>query len=290
MFKQVFGVLLVLSVAACSSSPAEKPQVQAPAPTLNAAQIDSYLSAADASRQDGRFSEAIQLYQQVLIADPQSSAAQLGVAECLLGTGKADDALKAFSALAQNSSVNALALQGKGLAQLALKQREQAAQALHDAVAADPKLWRSYNALGLIADAKHEFDSAAQSYNAAISINLDSALLHNNLGYSRLMAGKPEEALVEFRKALALDPSSDTVESNFRLALAAKGDYADAIRGTGVDKLPIVLNNVGYIAMQRGDLLAAEGYLTRAMEKSPSFNTIASQNIEQLKAKKGIEQ
>jgi Flp pilus assembly protein TadD len=290
MLRQLFGLFLVFSVAACSGAPAEKPQVQTPAPTLSAAQIDSYLSAADASREDGRFSEAIQIYQQVLIADPKSPAAQLGVAECLLGTGKTDDALTAFSALTQNSSVEARALQGKGLAQLALKRREQAAQALHDAVAADPKLWRSYNALGLIADAKHEFDSAAQSYNAAISINPDSALLHNNLGYSRLMAGKPDEALLEFRKALSLDPSSDTVENNFRLALAAKGDYADAIRGTGADKLPNVLNNVGYIAMQRGDLSAAEGYLTRAMEKSPSFNTIASQNIEQLKAKKGVEQ
>jgi Tfp pilus assembly protein PilF len=290
MFRQVFGAFLVLSVAACSGSPAEKPQVQAPAPTLTPAQIDSYLSAADASRQDGRFSEAIQIYQQVLIADPQSAPAQLGVAECLLGTGQAEDALTAFSALTKNSSVGALALQGKGLAQLALKRREQATQALHDAVAADPKLWRSYNALGLISDAKHEFDSATQSYDAAISINPDSALLHNNFGYSRLMAGKPDEALVEFRKALALDPSSETVENNFRLALAAKGDYADAIRGTGADKLSIVLNNVGYIAMQRGDLSAAEGYLTRAMEKSPSFNTIASQNIEQLKAKKGVEQ
>jgi Flp pilus assembly protein TadD len=290
MFRQVLGAFLVLSVAACSGSSAEKPLVQAPAPTLNAAQIDSYLSAADASRQDGRFSEAIQIYQQVLIADPQSSVAQLGVAECLLGTGKANDALTAFSALTQNSSVNAVALQGKGLAHLALKQRAQAAQALHDAVAADPKLWRSYNALGMIADAKHDFDSAAQSYNAAISINPEATLLHNNLGYSRLMAGKPDEALAEFRKALALDPTSETIRNNYRLALAAKGDYADAIRGVSNEKLPNVLNNVGYIAMQRGDLSAAEGYLTLAMEKSPSFNTIASQNIEQLKAKKGMEQ
>jgi Flp pilus assembly protein TadD len=290
MFRLIFGATLVVSVAACSGAVPEKPQVQAVTPTLNAAQIDSYLSAADASRQNGRFSEAIQIYQQVLIADPQSSAAQLGVAECLLGVGQAESALTAFSALTQNSPVDPLALQGKGLAHLALKQREQAAQALHDAVAADPKLWRSYNALGLIADAKHEFDSAAQSYNAAISINPDSALLHNNLGYSRLMAGEPEEALAEFRKALGLDPTSETVQNNYRLALAAKGDYADAIRGASNEKLPDVLNNVGYVAMQRGDLSAAEGYLARAMEKSPSFNIIASQNIEQLKAKKAVEQ
>jgi Flp pilus assembly protein TadD len=287
MLRQVFGAVLVLSVAACSGAP-EKPQAKAPTPVMTAAEIESNLSAADASRQDGRFSEAIQIYQQVLLADPKSMAAQLGVAECLLGVDKADEALTAFSAL--TSSVGAVALQGKGLAYLALKQREKAAEALHAAVAADPKVWRAYNALGIIADAKHEFDSAAQFYNAAIAISPDSTVLHNNLGYSRLMAGKPEEALTEFRKALALDPTSEMLQNNYRLALAAKGDYADAIRGVSSDKLPNLLNNVGYIAMQRGDLATAEGYFARAMESSPSYDAVAAQNIEQLKAKKGAEQ
>jgi Flp pilus assembly protein TadD len=54
--------------------------------------------------------------------------------------------------------------------------------------------------------------------------------------------------------------------------------------------LPNLLNNVGYIAMQRGDLATAEGYFARAMESSPSYDAVAAQNIEQLKAKKGAEQ
>jgi Flp pilus assembly protein TadD len=289
MLKQVFCAVLVLSVAACSGT-LEKPQAKAPTPVMTTAEIESNLSAADASRQDGRFSEAIQIYQQVLVADPKSTPTEIGIAECLLGVGKPDEALTAFSALAQNSLVKAVALQGKGLAHLALKQREKAAQALHEATALDPKLWRAYNALGIIADAKHEFDSAAQSYNAAIAISPDSTVLHNNLGYSRLMAGKPEEALIEFGKALALDPTSEMLQNNYRLALATKGDYADAVRGVSSDKLPTMLNNVGYIAMQRGDLAAAEGYFARAMENSPSYDAVAAQNIEQLKAKKGGEQ
>jgi Flp pilus assembly protein TadD len=105
----------------------------------------------------------------------------------------------------------------------------------------------------------------------------------------RLLAGKFDEAMKELHKAIALDPDSETVQNNVRLALAAKGNYAEAIRGVTKDRLPVVLNNVGLVAMQRGDLAVAEGYFTRAMESSPSFNTITSQNIEQLKSKKGDE-
>jgi Flp pilus assembly protein TadD len=287
MFKQISGAFLILSVAACSSAPPPKPEATAPAEILTPEQVKSYVSAADASREDGRFSEAIELYQQVLMADKKSTAAQYGVAECLLGMGDPTKALTMFTALTKEPSLHAVALQGEGLAHLALKQRDKAAKELHDAIAADAKLWRSYNGLGMISDAEHEFDAAAQSYHAALVLNPDSALLHNNLGYSHLMAGKPDEALAEFSHALALDPSSETVRNNYRLTLAAKGDYSGAIRGVSDDRLPMVLNNVGYVAMQRGDLSVAEAYLTRAMEKSPSYDTIASENLEQLKAKKG---
>ncbi len=105
-----------------------------------------------------------------------------------------------------------------------------------------------------------------------------------------MLAGNPDEAIGEFRKALGVDPDSETIQNNYRLALAAKGNYADATRMIPHEKQAAVLNNVGFIAMQRGDLVVAEGYFARAMEQSPSFNTIAAQNIEQLKAKKEVAQ
>src|SRR5262249_914445 len=155
-----------------------------------------------------------------------------------------------------------------------------------EATSADPSQWRAWNALGFLADLKQDSTAARDAYAHALTIKSDSALLHNNVGYSQLLAGKPDAAILEFRKALTLDPSSETVQNNYRIELAAKGEYADAARGAAKEKLPIVLNNVGYVAMQRGDLTTAEGYLARAMESSPSFNAIASQNIEQLKTKK----
>ena len=282
-FRIVGTALLLLSVAACSSTGQSGSATSAPV----AQKSSEILVAADATRAEGRFAEALQIYQEILVADPKSVASQYGVAECLLGLDKANEARSMFGALSQNPEYHARGLQGAGLAYLALGQHDKAAKSLHDATEADATLWRAWDGLGLLADLKHDPSAAQLSYNRALEINPKSAALHNNLGYSRLLAGNADEALNELREAFSLDPASETVQNNYRLALAMKGRYADALRGAPEEKLPTLLNNVGYVAMQRGDLNAAEGYFSRAMELSPSFNTVASHNVEQLKAKKG---
>src|SRR5262249_57735856 len=106
------------------------------------------LAAADATRGDGRLAEAVAIYQQILVADPNSVEAQYGVAECLLGVGRAADAKPIFQGLESKENFHGLALQGVGIADLALDKREDAATALKDAVAADPKLWRAFKRAG----------------------------------------------------------------------------------------------------------------------------------------------
>jgi Flp pilus assembly protein TadD len=167
-----------------------------------------------------------------------------------------------------------------------LNRREAAAKQLREATEADPKLWRALNGLGLLGDLKQQPAEAADFYRKALSLNPESAVIFNNLGYSRLLAGKPDEAMGHLKKALGLDPGSETIQNNLRLAMAAKGNYAEATRSVSKEQMATVLNNVGYVAMQKGDIAAAEGYLARAMESSPSFNTVASKNLEQLKAMK----
>src|SRR5215472_3409122 len=278
------GVFLILAaLTACSDlqQPDSKPAAMATKPDTA-----SLITAADATRNDGRLSEAIAIYQQVLVADHESVDAQYGIAECLLGTGRAGDAKPIFRALEGKEKFHALALQGVGIADLALDKREEAAKALQDAIEADPKLWRAYNGLGLIADWKRQPKVAMELYHKALTINPASAVLLNNLGYSRLLAGKPDEAITNFHKALDLDPNSETIQNNLRLAVAAKGDYAGATRNVPRDKQAVVMNNVGFVAMRRGDLAVAERLLSRAMEADPHYDDTIAKNLDQLNALK----
>jgi Flp pilus assembly protein TadD len=277
------GVLL-LSVAACAGTGQPVQTNTAATPSINVA---GTLSAADATRLDGRFTEAAELYQQVLVADPKSSAAQYGMAECLLATNRPNEAKTIFEALVGNPQVKAAALQGLGLSDLSLNQREPAAKALREAIDADPTQWRALNGLALIADLKRQGDEAADLYDKALKLNPDSVMLLNNRGYSNLSFGKTDAAITDFRKALALDPDSETVQNNLRIAIAAKGNYADATRNVAKANLPIVLNNVGYVAMKRGDFAQAETYLSRAMEANPAYDATVAKNLDQLSGLKG---
>jgi Flp pilus assembly protein TadD len=276
------AVLLLLTVAAC----ADTGQAVMQAGPSALPKTSDLLAAADASRADNRFAEAIAIYQEILVADQTSVPAQYGVAECLLGLDKPRDAGTMFEALAQSEAYRARALQGVGLAALAQDRRDDAAKSLAEATQADPSMWRAWNGLGVIADARHNPQEAESAYRHALEANPNSAVVYNNLGYSHLLAGKTDEAAGEFRKAASLDPSGTTAKGNLRLALAARGDYTGALQGVAKPDLAATLNNIGYVAMQRGDLDAAEGFFARAMEQSASYNTVAAENLDQLKAKK----
>lgn len=283
MTKSAPTLVLLLLLAGCSAAEREPPALSHPA----APAAPALLTAADASRDAGRYGEAMQIYRQILLRAPEDLPARYGAAECLLGLGQRADAKSAFDGIAEEPRYRALALQGRGLALLALNQPDSAAAALEAATAAEPALWRAWNALGMLADLRRDWDKAAEDYGKALALMPDSALLHNNLGYSRLLGGKTEVALSELRKAASLDPASAAIRNNLRLALAAKGNYRAATQGVAKEEEAMVLNNVGFVAMQRGDLASAETYLAQAMESSSSFNTVASRNIQALREMQG---
>src|SRR5215472_2618650 len=262
MFGRIVVSLVFLLVSACSTVGDKHAAEVKPAPIQP--DTEALITAADATRLEGRLTEAVQIYQQILVGTPDSVPAQYGMAECLFALGKPREARTIFAGLTKDPQLGTAARQGVGLADLALNKREAAAESLHQAVAADPSLWRALNGLGLIADLQHRADEAAELYGKALAINPDSTVLLNNRGYSRLIAGHADEAIADFRRAIALDPESETIENNLRLAVAAKGNYAEATRNVPRDRMPIVLNNVGYMAMRRGDLGAADGLFARA--------------------------
>lgn len=276
-----FFALVLLAVAGCETIPQDSPEltldpvIEKPAPGT--------LELAERAIGEHRFADAKKLLDRVLLAEPDNMKARLVLAELQLASGFPKPAAAVFGALVDDPDVSALALQGLGIASVLNGDTREGYESLSKAVEQDPGLWRAWNALGYYHDTERDWAAADENYDKALAANPGSALILNNRGYSRLMQQRLEEAIEDFNRALAIDRDFELAQENLRLALAWKGKYVHAMAGATHTNMGRILNNIGFIAILRGDYENAESYLLRAMEADPSFNEVASRNLAYLK-------
>lgn len=205
-------------------------------------------------------------------------ARQISAGECLLATGKNEDAEKLFS-LAADKEGGAIALQGRGVAMVRLGRYDESTEALNSALALDPSLWRAWNAFGVAAVNQGLSEEAQSAFVKAAELNPADGAALNNLGVSLLKADKRAEAIAAFKKALETDGAREAAEANLRLAYALDGDYATSVRALPDERRAIALNNAGVAAATRGDKTEARRLFARALDESPHFYAKAYNNL-----------
>lgn len=228
---------------------------------------------------DGR--SAIDSFSEVLQSDPHNSRALMGAGESYLATRDPKKALEAFEQAEHEApDLQARALQGEGLALSTMGQREEGQRRLLEALKLDPSLWRAWNAVGVNYDGMRAWEDARASYEKAVAAAPSAAAaVRNNEAMSLLLQGKKDQAAAAFQEALKLDSRSPVIRANLRIVLASQGKYDDALAAVPSSQLPTALNNVGYIAMTRGDYAAAQKFLTQAMQASPAYYEKAAKNL-----------
>ncbi len=229
-----------------------------------------------------RYVEATQILARVLRANPEEAEALYLLGEVNLVRGQFANALNLFKRVEGEPGLRARALQGIGISQLRLEAMDEAYRALEAATTADPSLVRAWNALGIYHDSQGNWSKAEEAYGRALELAPKDADVRNNRGYSLLAQGRFSEAEREFEQAIALDPEAAVARTNLRLTMAWQGRYREAAFGLAAQERAAMLNNIGYIAMMRGDFAEAEAYLAQSMETSASFYEPASKNLELL--------
>jgi Flp pilus assembly protein TadD len=196
-------------------------------------------------------------------------------------------AARAYSRAVQIDPEHSRALESLGLRYFADRQLDQARPLLSRAVAKEPALWRSHNALGLIADSLGEHGLAAMHFAMALTARPGNATVLNNRGYSRYLAGDLDSAESDFREALAADPGYEKAWQNLGLVFARRGDYQTArttlARVVGAH---VAANDVGYIAMLSGDYAMAEVLFADAIRLSPRYYETANENTAELRRRR----
>jgi Flp pilus assembly protein TadD len=272
-------------LAGCAATTAEiesepvQAEVQLIDPEQAKQQAQQSLESANLAFQAKYYAEAETLFHNALKLQPDNAEARFGIGELYLATNRASQSISVYSGLFLDENLSARAWQGSGLAYLAVRDLKQAKSQLTHAVEADETLWRAWNGLGIIHDALHEFADAEIAYRTAILFNPNTSAVYNNLGMSYMAQKLYAKAEEQFVTALKINPKLSIAETNLRFSLAWQGEYIHALSGMKEEHWAEALNNVGYIALQREDLVSAEAYFIRAIELSPSYHKAAHKNL-----------
>ena len=108
---------------------------------------------------------------------------------------------------------------------------EQAAQALRNILARDPRNVQANTQLGNLFFDAGRYSEAVGPYQKAFEIDSKNVNLSTDLGTALWYSGKPDEAIAQFDKSLAIDP--DHPQTLFNLGIVkrdGKKDLAGAVR------------------------------------------------------------
>ena len=185
----------------------------------------------------GRGGDAVVALRAAQAAAPGSPRPSLAAGRILLQAGRRDEALAAFDGALKIAPGTVAASFGRAEALEALGQTDAAAAAYAEVLRQDPKSVAALDRLAMLRQAGGDMAAAAQGFRAALAVNGDDILALNNLAF---MAAEQradlDQALVWARRAVELG-----------------------------GPVPGLLDTLGWVQRQRGDLAAAAATLQAAV-------------------------
>jgi pentatricopeptide repeat protein len=157
------------------------------------------------------------------------------------------------------------------------------------ALAADPKHVKSHNNLALALVELDQLEEAAGHFRASLEVE-PKAEIYSDLGFIMARLGRSDEALADYREALALDP--DCASAHFNLAVSfvqagrfgeAESHYRKALPGRPTAETH---NGLGYVLVRQGRADEAIAEFRKAIDASPTF-TPAYNNLADALVKQG---
>ncbi|MEM8991612.1 MAG: tetratricopeptide repeat protein [Pseudomonadota bacterium] len=138
---------------------------------------------------------------------------------------------------------------------------------------------------GLLADHQEDWTTADASYARAVELSTRPAEIYNNWGVSKMSRGELEQAIRDFRQAISFDSRRFSAKNNLAIAKGLQGDYQLPIVPLTDTERAIIMNNLGLIALRKGDDRAARGLFASAVETHPQHYQGAADRLAALESK-----
>ncbi len=138
----------------------------------------------------------------------------------------------------------------------------------------NPRAWMAHNNLGAVLLQAGEVDEAIVHFRKALAIKADHVEAQANLGNALLQKGKLDEAIAQYDKALEIKSDYPEVHYNLGNALLQKGQVDEAIahyeKALAIKPdYADVHNNLGIVLLQKGQVDEAIAHYQRALEINP---------------------
>ena len=226
--------------------------------------------------QKGQFSEAEELYRQVLKAEPENADALHFSGLLAHQRGEADIAFGLMMRAMELDPGRAEFHLNLGHVLEARGEADDAIASYRKAALLDPGLHAAHHRLGNALLEQRRFNEAAASYSQALAIEPDSAETINSMGSLLQKIGRPERSLVCYRKAISLQPEYAEAHNNMGTVLQELGRLEEAIAACKQalackPTLAEAHSNLGNILIARGELAQAIESLRRATELQPDL-------------------
>jgi thioredoxin-like negative regulator of GroEL len=193
--------LFVGPASAADSALPSPSAIAAPSPSEDISDTATRLELAKVLTYDKRYAEAIEVYRQVLAAEPENLAAKIGLSEVLYWTGSSEAASATLKGVPEDK------LDDKGKLMLAdlfvaKKDYESAIRILSAYVERKPDDWVARLKLADVQSWTKRYPDAIASYEAILKVHPHDRQVRRKYGMVLSWAGQNEKAAEELRQSL----------------------------------------------------------------------------------------
>jgi tetratricopeptide (TPR) repeat protein len=223
-----------------------------------------------------QYDRALDASSEALKKDPESRELILTHASLLATTGKVDDGVKLIKSLLRNNKQDREVWLAVSQTYLRAKKYSEALDATKEAEKlsdSDDEKSYIYFQFGSIWERQKNFENAEREFRRSLSVNPDSAMTLNYLGYMFADQGiKLDEAISMIEKALEMEPENGAYLDSLGWAHYRKGNYAQAeqllkraAEKEGAD--PTILEHLGDVYSKTNRMSEAVAQWKRALEE-----------------------
>jgi Flp pilus assembly protein TadD len=143
---------------------------------------------------------------------------------------------------------------------------------------------RRYSIDAMVADQNNDWAAADAAYARAEKLSSQPAAVLNNWGVSQMARGDLAAAAATFERAVSFDARLFSAKNNLAIVRGLQGEYNLPLVPLTDEERAVLLNNLGIIAMRRGDEKIARGLFAAAVAAHPQHYASAAGKLAALEA------